>query len=82
VKLKKVAASQQVLAITHLPQVAAFADLHLRVEKSVQEGRTATTVERLDGERRVAEVARMLSGARVTQKTLEHARELIQEAAS
>jgi DNA repair protein RecN (Recombination protein N) len=82
VKLKKVASSQQVLAITHLPQVAAFADLHLRVEKSVQEGRTATTVERLDGERRVAEVARMLSGARVTQKTLEHARELIQEAAS
>lgn len=82
VKLKKVAASQQVLAITHLPQVAAFADLHLRVEKSVQDGRTATSVERLEGERRVAEVARMLSGARVTEKTLEHARELIQEAAS
>jgi len=80
-KLKKVAGSQQVLAITHLPQVAAFADQHLRVEKSIQEGRTATCVERLEGEGRVAEVARMLGGARVTEKTLEHAREMIQEAA-
>lgn len=79
-KLKRVAASQQVLAITHLPQVAAFADLHLRVEKSVSQGRTATCVERLDGAGRVAEVARMLGGARVTEKTLEHAREMIQEA--
>ena len=82
VKLKRVAASQQVLAITHLPQVAAFADLHLRVEKSVSLGRTATCVERLEGEGRVAEVARMLGGARVTEKTLEHAREMIQEAAA
>jgi len=81
-KLKKVAASQQVLAITHLPQVAAFADLHLRVEKAVSNGRTATCVERLEGEGRVAEVARMLGGARVTEKTLEHAREMIQEAAA
>jgi DNA repair protein RecN (Recombination protein N) len=82
VKLKRVAAAQQVLAITHLPQVAAFADLHLKVEKSVNLGRTATCVERLEGEERVAEVARMLSGARVTEKTLDHARELIQEAVS
>ena len=79
-KLKRVARSQQVLAITHLPQVAAFADLHLRVEKAVRGGRTATSVELLQGEERVAEVARMLGGARVTEKTLEHAREMIQEA--
>lgn len=79
-KLKRVAREQQVLAITHLPQVAAFADQHLKVEKGVQDGRTATSVELLEGEARVAEVARMLSGARVTEKTLEHARELIQEA--
>jgi DNA repair protein RecN (Recombination protein N) len=82
IKLKRVAASQQVLAITHLPQVAAFADLHLRVEKAVNLGRTATCVERLEGEHRVAEIARMLGGARVTEKTLEHAREMIQEAAA
>ena len=81
-KLKRVAGSQQVLAITHHPQVAACADLHLRVEKSVREGRTATRVARLSTEERVAEVARMLAGARVTEKTLEHAREMIQEAAS
>jgi DNA repair protein RecN (Recombination protein N) len=82
VKLKKVAGVQQVLAITHLPQVAAFADQHLKVEKSVSQGRTATRVQRLESEERVAEVARMLGGARVTEKTLEHARELIQEAAA
>jgi DNA repair protein RecN (Recombination protein N) len=82
IKLKRVAASQQVLAITHLPQVAAFADQHLRVEKAVNLGRTATCVEKLEGEGRVAEVARMLGGARVTEKTLEHAREMIQEAAA
>ena len=81
-KLKRVARSQQVLVITHLPQVAAFADLHLRVEKSVRDGRTATRVARLNEEERVAEVARMLAGARVTEKTLEHAKEMIQEAAS
>ncbi|BCG47541.1 DNA repair protein RecN [Citrifermentans bremense] len=79
-KLKRVARSQQVLAITHLPQVAAFADLHLKVEKGVSAGRTATSVEYLDPEARVAEIARMLAGARVTEKTLEHAREMIQEA--
>lgn len=79
-KLKRVAKSQQVLAITHLPQVAAFADMHLKVEKGVSEGRTATSVEYLDPEARVAEIARMLAGARVTEKTLEHAREMIQEA--
>lgn len=78
-KLRKVAKGQQVLAITHLPQVAAFADRHLRVEKTVDEGRTRTVVTLLEGEARVAEVARML-GSRVTEKTLEHARELIQEA--
>ncbi len=80
-KLKRVAREQQVLAITHLPQVAAFADQHLKVEKGVENGRTATSVQLLEGEERVAEVARMLSGARVTDKTLEHAREMIQEAA-
>ncbi|TGU72616.1 DNA repair protein RecN [Geomonas terrae] len=80
-KLKRVAREQQVLAITHLPQVAAFADQHLKVEKGVEHGRTATSVQLLEGEERVAEVARMLSGARVTDKTLEHAREMIQEAA-
>lgn len=79
-KLKLVARGQQVLCITHLPQVAAFADSHFRVEKRVADGRTVTSVIPLDGEERVAEMARMLGGARITEKTLAHAREMIEEA--
>ncbi|AMV72977.1 DNA repair ATPase RecN [Desulfuromonas sp. DDH964] len=76
-KLRKVARGLQVLCITHLPQVAAFADHHFRVEKSEVEGRTVTTILPLDDTARVGEMARMLGGARVTERTLEHARELI-----
>jgi DNA repair protein RecN (Recombination protein N) len=79
-KLKRVATGQQVLCITHLPQVAAFADCHFLVEKRVAEGRTVTSVLPLDEQGRVAEMARMLGGARITEKTLEHAREMIEEA--
>ena len=81
-KLKRVGSRQQVLCITHLPQVAAFADHHFRVEKSVVEGRTITSIVSLAGEERVAEMARMLGGVRITDKTLEHAREMIDEAGS
>lgn len=80
-KLKKVARAQQVLCITHLPQVAAFADHHFRVEKRVAEGRTVTSVAELGPEERVTEMARMLGGMKITEKTLEHAREMIDEAA-
>jgi DNA repair protein RecN (Recombination protein N) len=79
-KLKRVAAGQQVLCITHLPQVAAFADHHLKVEKVVEEGRTRTLVGSLDAEERVKEMARMMGGVKVTEKTLEHAREMIEQA--
>ncbi len=76
-KLRGVAGDRQVLCITHLPQVAAFADTHYRVEKQERDGRTFTALVRLDGEERTREMARMLGGARVTERTLEHARELI-----
>ncbi len=79
-KLKRVAAGQQVLCITHLPQVAAFADHHFRVEKQVEGGRTRTTVTRLGGEQRVKEMARMLGGVKITEKTMEHAREMLEQA--
>jgi DNA repair protein RecN (Recombination protein N) len=79
-KLRKVARSQQVLCITHLPQVAACADHQLLVEKRVEGGRTVTNVTTLDAEGRVAEVARMLGGVKITSRTLEHAKELIDEA--
>jgi DNA repair protein RecN (Recombination protein N) len=71
----------QVLCITHLPQVAAFADHHFRVEKLETGGRTVTSLTELAGESRVGEMARMLGGARVTERTLEHARELIDQSA-
>jgi DNA repair protein RecN (Recombination protein N) len=76
-KLRQVAAARQVLCITHLPQVAAYADRHYRVEKQTENGRTSTRLVLLEGEERVREMARMLGGARVTERTLEHARELI-----
>ncbi len=79
-KLKRVAREQQVLCITHLPQVAAFADHHFRVEKVVDEGRTCTRVTLLSGEELVKEMARMLGGVKITEKTLEHAREMIEQA--
>jgi DNA repair protein RecN (Recombination protein N) len=79
-KLKKVAGNQQVLCITHLPQVAAFADHHYRVEKRVESGRTVTSVAELRGDERVAEMARLLGGVKITERTMEHAREMIEEA--
>lgn len=78
-KLKRVALNQQVLCITHLPQVAAFADHHFKVAKLTESGRTRTGVELLAGEARVAEMARMLGGAKITEKTLEHAREMMED---
>lgn len=79
-KLKNVARKQQVLCITHLPQVAAFADHHYRVEKLVADGRTATAVSLLGNDERVVEMARMLGGVKITDTTLEHAREMIENA--
>lgn len=76
-KLKAVASGRQSLCITHLPQVAAFADWHYHVSKQQQGGRTLTQIERLSQEERVQEMARMLGGAQITEKTLAHAREMV-----
>ena len=79
-KLKRVAGRQQVLCITHLPQVAAYADHHYRVEKRVESGRTVSSVSPLKHEERIAEMARMLGGIKITETTLDHAREMIENA--
>ncbi len=71
---------RQVLCITHLPQIAAFADVHFRVDKLAHEGRTVTRVERLGEQARIDELARMLGGARVKASAREHAVQLIAEA--
>ena len=77
--LKQLASNHQVLAVTHLAQVAAYANAHFYVEKIEEKGRTTTRISYLQGEAREAELARMLSGT-VTEKALEHARELLKEA--
>jgi DNA repair protein RecN (Recombination protein N) len=76
-KLKNVAARQQVLCITHLPQVASFADQHLRVEKQVKDGRTTTGITVLDRTERTREIARMLAGEKITDSALTHAAEML-----
>ena len=79
-KLRQVARARQVLCITHLPQIACFADQHLRTEKRVEGDRTVTSVTALGKEERVREIARRLGGETVTDTTLQHARELVSQA--
>ena len=75
--LAELAAHHQVLCITHLPQIAAFARVHFRVEKREQGGRTLARVHRVAGRERVEEIARMAGGERVGEATRRHARELL-----
>jgi DNA repair protein RecN (Recombination protein N) len=76
-KLKALAKGNQVLCITHLPQIASFADLHYVVEKRDSGGRTRTSVRRLGEQERTEELARMLSGARLTETSRRHAQQLL-----
>jgi DNA repair protein RecN (Recombination protein N) len=78
-KLKTIAARQQVLCVTHLPQIAAFADQHLAVRKRVERGRTMTLVDGLSEDGRIEEVARMLGGETITATGREHAREMLKQ---
>jgi len=76
-KLKTLSEAQQVICITHLPQIAAFADQHFLIEKGESGGRTHTGVRRMKREERVEEIARMLSGASVTESSLRHAEQML-----
>jgi DNA repair protein RecN (Recombination protein N) len=76
-RLKKLAAASQVLCVTHLPQIAGFADHHYRVEKQESAGRTIAVIEELDATARTREVGRMLSGQRLTPEALKNAEQLI-----
>jgi DNA repair protein RecN (Recombination protein N) len=76
-KLKSLSRGQQVLCVTHLPQIAAFADQHFVVEKREADGRTKMQIRLLDDRARNHEVARMLSGAKVTETSLQHAAQMI-----
>ncbi len=75
-KLKKIAASHQVILITHLPQIAAKSDIHFCIEKIAEEGHTHTNIRKLDQDESVMELARLLAGGSVTEAVLANAREL------
>ncbi len=82
-RLKRLARDAQVLCVTHLAQIACFADSHFYVEKSARANRTVTTIKPLAGEKeRAEELARMLSGSQITDAVLEHAATMLRQAAS
>jgi len=76
-KLRTLGSAFQVLCITHLPQIAAYADTHFQIEKHVEKGRTLTTVHRLNAADRVEEISRMLGGAGVSEAVRASAREML-----
>lgn len=77
IKLKKLSQTNQVLCVTHQPQIARFADNHLVVQKDAHAGRTLVSINKLDRAGRVEEIARMLTGAEITDSARRHARELL-----
>jgi DNA repair protein RecN (Recombination protein N) len=79
-KLRELSKHHQVICVTHLPQIACFADRHHSVKKEVKSGRTVTVVDPLEKEARVEEIARMLGGVKVTEKTRAHAQEMMENA--
>jgi DNA repair protein RecN (Recombination protein N) len=76
-KLKALSRENQVLCVTHLPQIATFADRHYLIEKKTTGGRVRTDVRLISGEERTEEVARMLSGAKLTETSRKHAEQLL-----
>jgi DNA repair protein RecN (Recombination protein N) len=76
-KLKSLSRGQQILCVTHLPQIAAFADQHFLIDKRESDGRTKTKISLLDDRARTHEIARMVSGAKVTETSLQHAAQMI-----
>lgn len=79
-KLHELSKKRQVLCVTHLPQLAALADVHFLIDKEEHDGRTFTTVTRLEHEGRVRELARIIGGAEITETTLQSAEEMLNHA--
>jgi len=79
-KLKEISRRHQVFCITHLPQIACFADTHYKITKRESGGKTYVEVKRLSDGERLEEIARMLGGLKITGKTIDHAREMLKEA--
>ncbi len=79
-KLRKLSESKQIFVITHLAQVAAFGNSHYRISKEEKNGKTFSKVELLDREGRIYELARIMSGTKITEAGLEAAKELLEMA--
>lgn len=77
-KLKDLAMDNQVICITHLPQIASFAPHHFKIEKAIKNNRTFTTVKKLSFDERIAEIARLSTGSHITQAALQNAKEMLQ----
>ncbi|HSQ34231.1 MAG TPA: DNA repair protein RecN [Peptostreptococcaceae bacterium] len=77
-KLKDISYKKQIICITHLPQIAANADIHFSIEKITSKDRTYTTIQKLGYDNRINEIARLIAGSNITEKTIEHAKEIIQ----
>ena len=75
--MKQLGKDRQVMAVTHLPQVAACSDHHLVVAKLTEKGKTFSSVDAVTGEARVAEIGRMLGGEKLSNTTLAHAKEML-----
>ena len=76
-KLSQLALQHQIICITHLPQIASFASHHYKISKKIDKERTFTIVKKIDFEERVAEIARLMSGSRITEISLQNAREML-----
>lgn len=81
-KLKSISGERQVLLVTHLPQIASFADRHIKVTKSVEKGRTLVRYQLLEGEAKVRELAQMMSGQQESEISRRHAEEMLDRANS
>jgi DNA repair protein RecN (Recombination protein N) len=77
-KLSDIAKKKQIICITHLPQIAANADTHYRIEKNTSNDRTFTNIKKLDDAEMVDEIARLIAGSNITEKTMQHATEIIE----
>ena len=79
-KLKSIAKGQQVICVTHLPQVAAAGDVHFYIQKSPTKGSVAMEISELKKQDRIQEIARLISGEKISKTSLAHAEQLLQEA--
>ena len=79
-KLKELSADRQVILITHLPQIASFADTHFKIYKKIENNRTTTAIEELDPDAKIKEIAKMMSGEKESAIALTHAQEMLTQA--